>query len=405
MSREQLTTKAMHIILFHFYSKKPNPVYQELAAALREGGHTVLVGAPNEVGDLVWDNGQKIVFTQPGPNAANYDRPQWAFALLERLKYLKFMWHVVRFLQKCRFDVVQVNPTMFAVILPLLLRRKMLLVQDIRQINEQVDKSLRTRLREKRNIISVQFSAQFVYSHTCFCHQGAAERILGKEWTRKGSVVPVGVDDMFNRFERVEPIKTADTEIVRFIYVGTLDTLRNLERIILAAKKLFISNNAFCIDFVGPDTTDGYYHQLVENLNLGSVVKIKSPIPYAQVPSYLDKYHVGLAYVPDRPTWHYQPTIKALEYRALGLPILSTNVTSHREIVEHEKNGLLIEDSIDGIASALHRFVTDRDFLYRCEQNALEMRQGITWRDVARQYEEKVYRPLLSRCQSRFVKK
>jgi glycosyltransferase involved in cell wall biosynthesis len=117
------------------------------------------------------------------------------------------------------------------------------------------------------------------------------------------------------------------------------------------------------------------------------------------VPAVLASYDVGLAYTPDRPTWHYQPTIKVLEYRALGLPIISTDVASHRQFVEENVNGILCGDAPQAIADAMFKFVANPDFLQQVRINASKMREGCSWLDIAKMYTQNVYSVLLDKAQ------
>lgn len=423
----------MHILLFHFHSDKPNPVYQEISAALRRRGHTVWVGAPNRHGDLEWKDGETLVATIQGPIRTEKSvheirlAPPWQ----RRWHYLRFMLRVRSFLVEHAPDIVQVNPTILSWVLARGLPAKTHVVLDIRQINEAVDQRLTTRLKEQRDIMVMQANARFFFEHTCFCHVGAAAKILGKGWQKRATVVPIGIDPQFltqalpvtmpnPRAQLVvaasngnparlqlqsvttqatgpdHPMPPA-TAKVRFIYVGTLSRLRNLERLLAAARKVKAQNDQFQLDLIGPDHANGYYHQLVDEWQIGDVAAVRPPVPYDQVPALLQSYDVGMAYVPDRPTWHYQPAIKVMEYRALGMPILSTDVTTHREVVEAGINGLLVADTVESIAAAMQRFVGEPEFLHSCRTNAQAMRKGTTWDEVAAMYEVKVYQRLIAR--------
>lgn len=383
----------MFIVLFHFYSNKPNPVYQEIAANLRKLGHQVWVGEPNSEMDLIWRDGENIVGSLPGPAAAEnwlYKVPV-ARGFAVRWQYFRFMLRVRRFLRKLTPEIVQVNPVLFAWCLPLLMPDKIKFILDIRQINEEVDFGVAARLREKTVIASMKQNAKLFYDHTCFCHEGAARRILGKNWTEKGSVVPVGVDEQFISFEYCQEKKDDSPAVIKFIYVGTLTCIRNLERVLEAVKILHQQTDRFQLDFVGPDACQGKYGSLVETFGIGAVTAVKPAVPYHQVPALLAQYDVGVAYVPDRPTWHYQPTIKILEYRAMGMPILSTRVQSHLGIVEDGVNGLLCTDQPDDIAAKLSLFISQPELLNTLRQNARRMRQGKSWFTIAQMYDDLVY--------------
>jgi glycosyltransferase involved in cell wall biosynthesis len=76
-----------------------------------------------------------------------------------------------------------------------------------------------------------------------------------------------------------------------------------------------------------------------------------------------------------------------MEYRALGMPIISSDVLSHQDYVEEDINGMLIPNTEDAWAAAMLRFVQDRDFLDECYRQALAMRKANTIVDVARMHE------------------
>jgi len=390
----------MHICLFHFYTSKINPVYEEIAAALARRGHRVWIGGSNPARDLEWRAAGVLVGYQVGPGGRI---PRWASGnrslkwLAERFAEFAFMLAVREFLLGQRPDVIQINATRFTWIIPRRMPKDVLCLLDVRQINEAVSQRLPGRFREQWRVASTKMEARFLYDHVCFCHEGAARRILGHTWRRKGTVVPVGVAERFLdlNWQNSETTRSRD-EAVRFVYIGQLTRLRTLERLILAAKQVGARTVRFRIDLIGRDATQGYYARVAKDLGVEHLVHVKPEVDYSLIPQVLTQYDVALAYVPDRPTWHYQPTIKVLEYRALGMPIISTDVASHRGTVQPEINGLLVKDSVDTLATALLRFIEDAGFLRRTLRNAQAMRQGTTWDEVAEMYEKNVYcRPWL----------
>ncbi len=225
------------------------------------------------------------------------------------------------------------------------------------------------------------------FERTFFCHVEAAKRVLGDHWEEFGTVVPVGVDDRFLAIDSAKLVGPGKNDRVRMVYVGTLSRLRNLEQLFYAAALLSKETEEFHLTLVGPDKTEGSLQRKIEELELTDLVTIMPPLEYDKVPEFLAQFHVGLAYVPDRPTWHYQPTIKVLEYRALGLPILSTDVLSHRGLVQDGVNGVMVSDTPESIAHGMRRLVLDREFLREVGVHARQMRQGLTWDNVAQQYE------------------
>ena len=156
-------------------------------------------------------------------------------------------------------------------------------------------------------------------------------------------------------------------------------------------------SDKFEVVFIGPDKSQGFYHSLVNELGLGSTVKLKPPVQYEDVPKVASGYDVALAYVPNQPAdWRYHPTLKVLEYRALAMPIIATDNKPNAEVVEDGVNGLLVQNSVESLGGGMLHFVKKPEFLERCKANAIKMRQGKTWNEIAVMYEQKVYYPLLN---------
>lgn len=385
-------SRMLHIVLFHFYSRTPNPAYKNLAAALRQRGHKVWLAEPDSAGNLHWMDGDRMIAVHPGPENSADQRHALAniFPFRRWLHSLRFILRLRRYLRQIKPDIIHVNPSLLPWLLPLFMPSGMYFIFDVKQINVGVDRSWLSRLREWQTIKKWWFCARFIYDHTCFHHAKSAEKILGTNWSKHASIVPVGVGDKFLTVKSLNPER--DNK-VRFLYVGAITRFRNLDKLFLAAQQLLPETNKFRIDFYGPDKSQGYYHKLIQNLNLIDVVKIYPPRNYDAIPELMASYDVGLAYVPDRPTWHFQPTLKILEFRAAGLPILSTDVSSHREIVEQDVNGLLISDAVESIVAGMRRFIEEPTFLQASRENAQAMRTGLTWGTIAEIYERNVYTP------------
>ena len=273
---------------------------------------------------------------------------------------------------------------------------RMLFVQDVKQINLQVNEGVRSKIADRRKVSSISLNARFVCDHTLFDYHYAAVAVLGENWQHWSTVVPVGVRPELLELPRPARPYADETGQVRFVYVGALTRLRELEILFGGIRALQENAEGFQVDFIGPDKSEGYYHDLVETWGMGERVRLLPAVPHSMIPETLNAgYDVGLAYNPIRPTWHFQPTIKVLEYRALGMPIISSDVLSHRDYVEEGVNGMLIPNTEDAWAAAILRFVHDRSFLDECYQQALRMRKANTILDVARMHEE-VYQRLLN---------
>lgn len=387
----------MHVVFVQFL-KRPNADHGEIAAALRSRRHVAWTASLDDAGDLVCKDGEETVVVLAGPQLLpdNLRRLWLLSSILKRLVYLGFIFRTHRFLRQHRPDIVHVHPgTAFWVcLLPFFMPGHMRFIFDLRTVHHRVESSLMVRLIGLFSDLSRRIPAKYFYHHTCFLHRSAARKLLGKNWRMWSSVVPMGVDQLFLSISRPDMSPGCNDKQVRFLYLGPLTRFRQLEQILLALKHLMSLTDEFRFVFLGLDKTHGYYHRMIQKFNLESHVIIQPPVPYKDVPRYTCTFDVALAYIPDH--LQFNPSLKGMEYRALGIPMIATDNDPNRDYVEDGVNGVLVQNSVGNLAEAMLRFIVDRDFLERCQVNARAIRQGITWNDVAEMYEQQVYMPLLN---------
>ena len=391
----------MHVVLLHFYSHSPTPAYQEIASALRTRGHTVWVGARDKKGDLTWQDGEHAFAVTSGPSSL----PGWLVgvpllgAFMERLVFLGFILRVRSFLRNALPDIVQVNhaSVRWLGVLPLFMPGQLHFVLDFRQVGQRGLEDPLGKFKGWLTDLWRRVCSRFIYDSACFLHPAGARKILGASWSKWGVVVPLGVSQRFLSLDIGEPGRRDAQWPVKFLYIGTLSRVRHLEKLLYAAQQALLEARNFCVDFIGIDSAQGFYHNLIAELGLDSVVRVLQPVPYQEVPGLIASYDVALAYVPERPAhWQYQPTMKVLEYRAVGTPIMASDNEPNRDVVEDGKNGLLVQNTSESLALGIARFVCDRAFLARCREHARQMRQGQTWDEVAKMYEQDVYQVLIN---------
>lgn len=385
----------MKILYIWFYSRS-FPDYPKVAAVLRGRGHEAWVANYDDAGDIVWYRGEELPARVQGPGKT----PQ----SVARIPVLRSFWHwfaFVRFMLRLRgffrrenADVVHVCPNAARMVwlLPLGMPRHMRFVIDYRQIAQREGRGVIGRLKSGfANSLRALYCRVF-YDRATFLHALGAEKVLGPDWQKWADVVPLAVDEPFLRLPND---RTRDAGApVTFLYLGSIARVRKLEQIMAAVRQVSATTDNFRLDFIGPDTSDGYYHGLVKEMSLARFVRMLPPVPYDSVPEIVTSYDVTLTIVPEIPSdWQYQPTIKGVEYRALGMPVIATDFAPNRELVQNGVNGLLVSNTPDSIAAAMLRFICDPFFLEETRDNARAMRDGPTWETIASRYLD-VYRQL-----------
>lgn len=388
----------MFIVMLEFYSPTPTPDIRQLAKAFRNWGHRVWVGTPDFGGDFCIEEDDVTIARVAGPcrNSLNTQGTLTVAPIRRRIANVRFMLRVRRLLNKVHPDVVQVNPFGFAFIFPIWRRSQSVYVLDIRQAGEGQDANFMGRLKNWRIRLRHRINARYFYHHTCFLSSPAAKRILGPKWQTWATVHPLSQDSSFLTYQWQSTRSFSKSLRIRFVYLGSVARVRKLEVLLEAIRTVSVCNRNFSVDFIGPDKSNGFYQEFVDDWNLGDIVRFLPSVPYSLVAETIAKYDVALAYVPPLPDWRYQPTLKVLEYRALGLPILASDSQANRLVVVHQENGLLVDHSVSGIAHGIRQLSEDRALVERLTLRARNMRCGRTWEESAQEYLNTVYAPCVS---------
>lgn len=406
----------MKILLVEFYAQ-PNADYPKIAEQWRLAGHPTLVGALNGQGELEWREGDKLVAKQALGHAQAGSGGSVLRILKNRYYRMQQLRQIRNFIREYDPDLVQINASNFYRLLPIGMPRRTRYVLDVRQINEVYGTNALSRLRAWLINNSRGVFSRRIYDRTTFLHEAGAEKVLGPDWRRWASIVPFAVDPQFTTVSRVngQPARAGagaavgaagapldngpgqDDGRVDFIYLGRLTRRRLLERLVQASAIAKQKTSDFRFIFLGIDESDGYYQQMIADMELDDVVVFEPPVTYEEVPAEVLKHDVAVAYVPELPIdWKYHPPIKILEYQALGMPILATDFKPNHSFVEPGVNGLLVDNDPELIAEAMLRFIEDPEFLADCRAAAATMRGVQTWDVVAQMYLDKVYLPLVN---------
>lgn len=148
---------------------------------------------------------------------------------------------------------------------------------------------------------------------------------------------------------------------LRIIFVGNLIPRKNLPTLIQSLSQL--SDCSWSLSVVGrPDIAPKYTHQLqylVEQNKIVDQVKFHGSIPDRKLVDHLFESHVLVI-----PSTYEGYGIAYLEGMGFGLPAIGTTAGGAGEIIEHGKNGYLIQPHDNTHLSAyLRRLVENRSLL------------------------------------------
>ena len=174
-------------------------------------------------------------------------------------------------------------------------------------------------------------------------------------------VAPSGVN--IDAFAAVRPLDPDHLARPRIVHLGRLSGERGLEIF-----KFIAAQNVCDMTIVGGDeSVPG-----AENI---------APVPLSQVPLWYDQADcVLLPYQPEIPTIATMSPIKLFEALAAGRPIIASDLPTIREVLEHEKTGLLVppRDCAAWLA-AIQRLQRDRGLAVRLAEEAKRLSRFYSW--------------------------
>lgn len=151
--------------------------------------------------------------------------------------------------------------------------------------------------------------------------------------------------------------------IFRFVHVGRLIPVKNQELIIKAINILVNDGYNVSVSFLGAGEKEEYYKTLVKNLSLEENVFFLGLKD--DVCSLIDKYDTFLL-----PSVYEGMPITLIEAMGTGLPIIASSVGGIPDMIEHEKEGLLIAPQLENLVDAMKRFINDKELRTLCGKNA-----------------------------------
>ena len=157
------------------------------------------------------------------------------------------------------------------------------------------------------------------------------------------------------------------------IYIGKMDKTRRLSEMIEAFRLVADQFDQCRLLMIGDGDDRPQLQDLTKRIGLTERVLFTGNVPYDAIPAYLSAADIGLAYIPQTNTYNFQPSLKTLEYRQVGLPQVATATAANRVTVQHGKDGLISNDDAAGYAAAIIELMENQE-LYRhiqkcCKEN------------------------------------
>jgi len=208
---------------------------------------------------------------------------------------------------------------------------------------------------------------------------------VAREWSNipneKIVIIPNAVDVP----EAGLPLQTSTSSVESWqggnVHVGFLGRLDPIKRVTDLVSAVALLDSRFVLDVYGDGANRATIEREIDRLNLNPRVTLHGATANPQ--AAIQGMHV-LA-LPSQAEGFGLVLIEAM---ALGVPVVATDVDGIRDVVEHEKTGLLVPvASPDALAAAIRRVSEDEPLRTQLVRNALEhVRQSFSWERVMAEY-------------------
>ena len=173
------------------------------------------------------------------------------------------------------------------------------------------------------------------------------------------SVVPIAVNP-----DKIETRNEAVTKILDRCnlrgqcvigYVGAFFEWHGLDLIIKAVGQLLKDCNEVSLLMVGDGSIAPSLKNLCQRLGVEDHVVFTGRVPHEVVFNYIKA--MDIAVLPNSHWWG-TPT-KIIEYGAVGTPIVAADLLPVRELMTHNRDGLLVEPTVDALLEGLRQLKND----------------------------------------------
>lgn len=346
----------------------------QLSAELRRRGHGVTVVAPGTPVPPPEQCGAAGSFIPMGRSV-----PLSAGGSTARVTLSWWLWpRIRRLIDRERFDLVHVHEPL-APLLPLMFLQHSNAVNvgtfhafsDGQQLYRWSRYALRAWYRRLHGRIAVSEAARtFVAPHFPQRHY---------------RVIPNGID--FQRFADASPLTELRDDKKNILFVGRKDERKGLRYLLEAFALLLEGRRDLRLIVVGPGQPDPVCASLIERVGRhGScMARLVGPVSDEDLPRYYASADVFCSPATGGESFG----IVLLEAMAAGTPLVASNIAGYRDVVAHERNGLLTPPRDPGaIAAAIARVVDQPDLAQRLRDAGRQVAQHHRWQRIATEVED-----------------
>ena len=183
------------------------------------------------------------------------------------------------------------------------------------------------------------------------------------------SVIPTGTN--------LDPFLNADGKALRsengwqdetvLVSVGRLASEKNWDTLLRAFAKVHEKHPDARLVLIGDGNARPSLEALASELDITDQITFTGALPFEEIPRYLKAADV-FAFASVTET----QGLVTIEAMAAGLPVVAVDGPGTRDIVEHGKQGLLVENHPDALANGLSKLLSNPERIKRLSNSALK---------------------------------
>jgi glycosyltransferase involved in cell wall biosynthesis len=230
-------------------------------------------------------------------------------------------------------------------------------VLDIRTVPVDLKNDLGSLINQFRYAAAVRLAAVFCDGVTCIT-SFLADRLEQQFKRLKGKTHVLSTAADFGQFDPRKSVSLRNQLCIdnRFVllYHGVLSPNRGIQNVLKAVARCVNAMPDLLFMIVGAGPAEDELKTLSVKYEVKEHVLFTGNVPHSAIPDYIASSDLGIIPMPDIDWWNLNSPIKLKEYLAMGLPVLATDIQSHRQVVERCGGAVLMDDhSPESIQTAL----------------------------------------------------
>jgi len=182
------------------------------------------------------------------------------------------------------------------------------------------------------------------------------------------------------------------------ISIGRLAPEKNWETLVRAAAQVYTQHPDMRLVLIGDGTDKQTLELLAAELGIAERVTFAGQVPFNEVPAYLKAADIfSFASVTET------QGLVTIEAMAAGLPVLAVDGSGTHDIVDHGKEGFLVENDPNALASAINEMLSNPQQMRQSSRKALKRARTFDADRLGRQMVKVYEQAIQDKKENRYV--